>query len=612
MYGMLREYLHRLKYSPLLAVSLVISGCNSAKESYNYSDSTATNLINEKRQELLKSDEPFTVSPIEDDLRNKLIQTQNLLVKDPQYANSRTLEKPEHWQYELDLITTSEHQLHEVNLDNLTLNESLMIAAAHSRDYQKIKEVIFRAAMSLDMQREDFRNSYAGLYDTLLTSNQNPGSNRTGIDNSFTASATRKLKSGASLTGKIAFDITRILSTGKASSTGVSFDSSVNIPLLSGSGEHIVTEDLTQAERNLIYAIWDFEKIKRSLVVTTATSFLSVIQLQDKMVNAETNYRSAISSALRARRLAEAGRLPDNQVSQAVQRELDGRARWINSEKSYLSRLDSFKLSLGLPTDSEINLKRDILAKLSTDFKKTLNPKDVQQDYIKSEDDIKLIKPTRKGGGPYELTEKEAIELALSKRLDLQTRHSRVVDAQRKIIIARDKLDPKLNLVGGYKTGGSRSGAGAYADDIGPNFSHGIYTAGLDADLPWDKNSEMHSFRQSYLNLESALRNYQELEDTIKLQIRERLRSLIQNRQSFINQQNAVALAERRVDSTNLFLQAGRVAIRDLLDAQDDLVEAQDSLTSSIVSYRLSELAIQRDMGTLMVNDNGLVKEMYE
>ena len=251
--------IYRCRYLVLLA--LLFSGCKTAKESYTYSDSTATSLINEKRQELLDTREEFSVAPIEDDLRNKLIETQSLLVKDSNYATSRTLTKPEHWQDELDLITTAEHQLNDLDLNNLTLNQSLMIAAAHSRDYQKIKEVIFRAAMTLDMQREDFRNSYSGLYDALLTSNQNPGSNRTGIDNSFTASVTRKLKNGASLTGKIAFDITRILSSGKASSTGVQFDSSINVPLLSGSGEHIVTEDLTQVERNLIYAIWDFEKI---------------------------------------------------------------------------------------------------------------------------------------------------------------------------------------------------------------------------------------------------------------------------------------------------------------------------------------------------------------
>jgi outer membrane protein TolC len=70
-----------------------------------------------------------------------------------------------------------------------------------------------------------------------------------------------------------------------------------------------------------------------------------------------------------------------------------------------------------------------------------------------------------------------------------------------------------------------------------------------------------------------------------------------------------VALAKRRVASTNLFLQAGRAQIRDLLEAQEDLISAQNALTAALVSYRVAELNIQRDMGVLEVNESGLWKE---
>ncbi|MCM8533294.1 MAG: TolC family protein, partial [Lentisphaeraceae bacterium] len=325
-----------------LITLLVFCGCKNAEESYEYSDKKAKSLIDQKRQEVLKTDEKYTISPIQNSFRQKLLNSQNLLSKDKTYQSVESLNKPDHWDDELDIFKTRENHLRDIEINNLSLTESLMITAAHNTSFQSAKEAIFKAAVSLDMEQEDFRNTYNGLYDALLTSNQNNSSVQTGIDNSFSASVTRKLKSGASLAGKIVFDVSRILSTDKASSTGVAFDSSINIPLLAGSGEHIVTENLTQAERNLIYAIWGFEKIKRTLIVSTAGSFLSTIQLQDKLDNAAANYRSAIKSAERARRLAEAGRLPDNQVSQAVQRELDARARWIDAEKNYLASLDSF------------------------------------------------------------------------------------------------------------------------------------------------------------------------------------------------------------------------------------------------------------------------------
>ncbi|MCM8537544.1 MAG: TolC family protein [Lentisphaeraceae bacterium] len=299
-------------------------------------------------------------------------------------------------------------------------------------------------------------------------------------------------------------------------------------------------------------------------------------------------------------------------MSQAVQRELDARARWINAEKNYLDSLDSFKFRLGIPTDSKISLERKTLENLSEKYIQTLNPEIKQKDYNKNGENINLIKPTRIGGGQFEFKEEIAIKKALQKRLDLQVLYARVIDTQRKIILAKDQLGPRLSIVGSYRSGGNRSGSGAFNNDIGLDFRKGVMTAGLDAQLPWDINTEIHTFRQSYLDLQVNLREYQKLEDSIKLQIRDRLRSLIQNRQAFINQSNALALAKRRVDSTNLFLQAGRVAIRDLLEAQDDLIEAQDNLTSAIVSYRLSELALQRDMGTLQVSDNGIVREIND
>jgi len=76
-----------------------------------------------------------------------------------------------------------------------------------------------------------------------------------------------------------------------------------------------------------------------------------------------------------------------------------------------------------------------------------------------------------------------------------------------------------------------------------------------------------------------------------------------------VTQIKAVALAAKRVRSTDLFLQAGRAQIRDVLDSQEALLNAQNALTAAIVSYRIAELNLQRDMGVLQVAANGLWKE---
>jgi outer membrane protein TolC len=74
-------------------------------------------------------------------------------------------------------------------------------------------------------------------------------------------------------------------------------------------------------------------------------------------------------------------------------------------------------------------------------------------------------------------------------------------------------------------------------------------------------------------------------------------------------QAKAVSVAQKRVKSVNMFLEAGRAQIRDLLEAQDALLSAQNSLTAAVVNYRIAELAIQRDTGVLEVDEKGLWKE---
>ncbi len=61
--------------------------------------------------------------------------------------------------------------------------------------------------------------------------------------------------------------------------------------------------------------------------------------------------------------------------------------------------------------------------------------------------------------------------------------------------------------------------------------------------------------------------------------------------------------------STNLFLQAGRAQIRDLLESQEALLSAQNSLNAAIVNYRIADLAFKRDLGLLEVNEKGLWTE---
>jgi outer membrane protein TolC len=205
----------------------------------------------------------------------------------------------------------------------------------------------------------------------------------------------------------------------------------------------------------------------------------------------------------------------------------------------------------------------------------------------------------------------EAAKLALGHRLDLRTAEGRVFDAQRAVVVAADALKAGLSITGTALAGERRSLGTADLTTAHLLPEKGVYTAGLLLDLPLERTAEQNAYRETYVSLEQAVRSVQELEDQIKLQVRNALRKALQARESFRIQSQAVSLARRRVASTELFLQAGRAEIRDVLEAQESLVQAQDALTAALVNYRVAELELQRDMGLLEVNDKGLWHE-YE
>jgi outer membrane protein TolC len=219
---------------------------------------------------------------------------------------------------------------------------------------------------------------------------------------------------------------------------------------------------------------------------------------------------------------------------------------------------------------------------------------------------VVLEGPSREGAGPYEIDERLAIDLALDNRLDLRTSIGQVYDAQRRVIVAANAFLPGLDVNMGGRFGDRPS---ATSPDANLRPQRGVYDASLTADVPWNKVAARNAYRRSLIDLESAERSLQQTEDQVKSDIRNDLRTLLTARESIRIQFVAVEVARRRVNSVELFLQAGRAEIRDLLDAQEALVSAQNELTANLVDYRVAVLGLQRDMGLLETDEKGMWRE---
>ena len=485
------------------------------------------------------------------------------------------------------------------------------------------KEQVFQSALQLDLERNEFRRIWSsalkGLYQAQLE--QEVVVDKKGntdlqtvsdLEYGGTAGLTQQFKNGLTFTGLVGLDLVSLLTQDKLFSRGVYADASISVPLLRGAGEFVVTEPLTQAERNVVYALYQFEQFKHEFAVQVATDYLGVLRQKDQVQNQEKNYQSLITSTRRARRLADAGRLSEIQVDQSRQSELSARNRWVAAVESYQRRLDAFKLTLGVPADADIELDPAELENLVSRAQRVLpseEGRDGDGPAPPADEPITLVPPGHGVSGPYELKEAEAVLLALDHRLDLRVALGRAYDAQRGVAIAADRLRADLTLLGSGSIGQRRNLSSVAQADANLRPEEGSYSALLTLDLPLERTAERNAYRMSFIGFEQAVRGLQQLEDEIKLAVRNRLSELLEARETIQIQAMAVTVAQRRVNSTNLFLEAGRAEIRDVLEAQDSLVTAQNTLTAALVSYRVGELAVQRDLGLLDVDERGLWRE---
>ncbi|AQT70260.1 outer membrane channel protein [Anaerohalosphaera lusitana] len=601
----------------VIAVSTVfgLTGCKSPQEHRQEANDVAYDIIKDKQVDTLGKAEPFTIERPSDVLRRRLITDQDLLHATDLYLGPWAIEPIEQWPdpnyLEPTIAGDNIVDVPEGKPLQFTLFEALQIGAANSFRYQSEKEDIFSTALDLDLERNEFRNIFNQALESNISTDSSGSRTVSGTTNSSVTDFSRQLKNGATFTSNLAVDLANLITLGGASSLGLRADASVSVPLMRGSGEFIVTEPLTQAERNVMYSIYNFERFKKTFAVDIATEYLGVLRQLDRIKNAEENYRRLIMSVRRARRLADAGQLTEIQVDQAVQDELRARENWIAAQQSYERAIDNFKILLGLPTDAEIELDRDELDRLVRMTEGVAQVEDDEEDYepVPADAPINLPPPSREDAGPYELDPYIAQKLAIENRKDLEVARGAVYDEQRSVAVAADGLRGELTLLGEAASGSRRSVGTAASDDAQIRADKAFYSALLTMDLPVERTAERNQYRNSLIQFESAIRDLGSLTDSVKLDVRNRLRDLLTTRETLQIQARAVMVAEKRVESTNLFLQAGRAEIRDVLEAQSSLLNAQNALTSAIINYRIAELELQRDMGLLDVDSQGLWTE---
>jgi outer membrane protein TolC len=170
----------------------------------------------------------------------------------------------------------------------------------------------------------------------------------------------------------------------------------------------------------------------------------------------------------------------------------------------------------------------------------------------------------------------------------------RFEDQKRKISVAASSLKAGLNFFADASL--KSDGPTDYTKFDPDNIRAG---AGVELDLPINRVPERNQYRATLVSFEAELRDLTLALDTLKDSIERGLRTLEQRRQNYQIQQNALELSNRRVASSTLLQQAGRAEVRDLVEAQDAQIAAQNAVTTALVSYQEARLQLMLDLGAM-------------
>lgn len=504
----------------------------------------------------------------------------------------------------LQQVTSAEESLgpdgeKEVGSHILSLEKALEIAVGHNRQYQSRKEQLYLSALQLTLARHQFRPLFSGSasarYDVtteqaldLIPDPENPGEfitvlsdnlveeHRIGADGSIRASWL--IRDVGRITAAFTTDFFRYLTGDPRTLTSSQIGATFSRPLLRNAGFKQDIENLTQAERDLLYAVREFTQFRKDFSVQVATAYYGVLGNRDAVRNIYLNLQSSKKNAERTRTLAQEGRVTQADLGRLEQQELDAEGAWIGAVRNYKERLDNFKLlQLGLP--------------VSTDL--VLNDKELEA--------LKIQHPN--------LSVDDSITVAMTARLDYVNSRDRHDDAVRQVELSANFLKPQVDLVAAVSFNSKQEQVAKFAV---PDINRYRWSAGLDADLPFDRKAERNAYRGALIAERQAARALEQQEDEIKLEVRESWRTLEQAKRSYEIAEVGVKLAERRVEEQNLLAELGRAKAQDQVDAQNALNTSKNQQTQALVTHTIARLQFWNNMGILYIKDNGQWEEITD
>jgi outer membrane protein TolC len=205
---------------------------------------------------------------------------------------------------------------------------------------------------------------------------------------------------------------------------------------------------------------------------------------------------------------------------------------------------------------------------------------------------------------PSEATFKEEdlqkyIDIAMKNRPDLRAQEIRVEDASRRLRIARNDLLPTLDSNFNY----SISNFGGLNNSPGVQDNAKTWSGTLTLSYPLPITSTKINIEQQAVQLRREDRSLVEKKESITRDVKNDLRNVVRLQEQIPIVKGQTESAEKKLKIANFRFDRGLADNFDIVDAENNLILAKQTITKSIADYLVAKYQLKRDMGVLKEED---------
>jgi outer membrane protein TolC len=433
----------------------------------------------------------------------------------------------------------------------LTLEDAVKLALVENLNLQSSVDVVQGAAIGENLAESRFNFKLTPSYERGFGESSL-------LDQGVGLEVSKLLPFGTTVTGSMRSDWASP-ELGNVNASAVSLR--VTQPLLRGFGKSTTEFDLLNSRRNLQSSERSLELARQRLAVDVVANYYNIVR-QAALVDVAEKSLARNKELLRASEARlEVGLASKLDVFRAELQLSQAEDALIYRKEALELALDSFKFNLGLAPSDRVALEM------------------LEPDYQPVEVDIETLTRT-----------------ALQSRIEMREESDRIQDAQRALAVNRQNLLPQVDMNWRYERRGLGNSFGSSFDFVDNAFNMFLSTS-----YPLDRSSENASFAMSQIDLSARRRQMRLVEYNITNEVRAAARNLERLGKSIVLQERNTDFAEKQMRLATLRYQRGLASNFDIIDAENNLIQARSNYVSLLSDYHVAQIDLKRVTGTLDV-----------